>query len=53
MATKSILINFNGYPSTLDSLTPDNGLASLAGSLINNGNQTLIMDFSNVSIIRR
>ncbi len=53
MSTKSILINFNGYPSTLDSLTPDNGLASLAGSLINNGHQTLIMDFSNVSIIRR
>ena len=53
MPTKSILINYNGYPSTLDSLTPDNGLASLAGSLINNGHETLIMDFSTTGIIRR
>ena len=53
MATKSILVNFNGCPSTVDSLMPDNGLASLAGSLLENGHETHIIDFSTVDIIRR
>lgn len=53
MATKSILINFNGYPSTLDSLMPDNGLANLAGSLVNNGQETLVMDFCTTGIVKR
>jgi len=53
MATKSILVNFNGCPSTVDSLMPDNGLANLAGSLLEEGHKTYIMDFSSVDIIRR
>lgn len=53
MATKSILINFNGCPSTLDSLMPDNGLANLAGSLLEEGHQTVIMDFGTADIFKR
>jgi len=53
MPTRSILVNFNGYPSTIDSLMPDNGLANLAGSLMESGHETLILDFSTVDIIRR
>ncbi|MEK7397506.1 MAG: radical SAM protein [Candidatus Poribacteria bacterium] len=53
MATKSILINFNGCPSTIDSLMPDNGLANLAGSLLEEGHGTVIMDFSTVDVFRR
>ncbi len=53
MATKSILVNFNGCPSTLDSLMPDNGLANLAGSLLEEGHQTLIMDFGTADIFKR
>jgi 3-oxoacyl-[acyl-carrier-protein] synthase II len=34
MPTKSILINFNSSLSSIDSLMPDNGLANLAGSLL-------------------
>jgi len=53
MSTKSVLVNFNGYPSTIDSLIPDNGLANLAGSLLHNGHETLVLDFCSVDIIRR
>jgi len=53
MTTKSILVNFNGCPSSVDSLMPDNGLANLAGSLLAEGHETCIMDFSSVDIIRR
>jgi hypothetical protein len=53
MPTNSILINFNGCPSSLDSLMPDNGLANLAGSLLESGHHTIIMDFCTVNIIRR
>ncbi|MGB9595571.1 MAG: B12-binding domain-containing radical SAM protein, partial [Candidatus Poribacteria bacterium] len=53
MATKSVLINFNGCPSTLDSLMPDNGLANLAGSLLEEGHQTVIMDFGTADIFKR
>jgi len=53
MATKSILVNFNGCPSTLDSLMPDNGLANLAGSLLEEGHQTIIMDFGIADIFKR
>lgn len=50
---KSILINFNGCPSTLDSLMPDNGLANLASSLLSEGHYVVIEDFCTVDIIDR
>jgi len=53
MSTRSILVNFNGYPSTMNSLVPDNGLANLAGSLFETGHETLILDYSTVDTIRR
>ena len=53
MPTRSILINFNGYPSTMNSLAPDNGLANLAGSLLETGHETLILDYSTVGTIER
>lgn len=53
MAAKSILVNFNGCPSTLDSLMPDNGLANLAGSLLEEGHQAVIMDFGTAEIFKR
>lgn len=53
MPTNSILVNFNGSLSSIDSLMPDNGLANLAGSLLNDGHETLILDFCTVDIIKR
>ncbi|MCX6355492.1 MAG: radical SAM protein [Candidatus Aureabacteria bacterium] len=53
MATRSILINYAGYPFTPSSLMPDNGLANLAGALINAGHETLILDYGTVNTIRR
>lgn len=46
-----LLINFAGYPYTLSSLMPDNGLANLASSLIANGYTVKIMDFATVDSI--
>jgi hypothetical protein len=43
--TKSILINYNGYPSSPMNLMPDNGLANLAGTLISNGHQAIILGY--------
>lgn len=51
MQSRSLLINYNSFPSTLDSLMPDNGLINLASSLIRAGHQTQILDFSTVSFI--
>ena len=53
MATKSLLINFAGYPVSPRMLVPDNGLASLAGALIEKGHQTIILDYSTVDIVKR
>ena len=53
MPTRSILVNFNGYPSTMDSLMPDNGLANLAGCLLEAGHETLILDYSTVNAVER
>ncbi len=52
MPTKSLLINYNDCPSSLDSLIPDNGLANLAGSLIAKGHQTQILDYSTIQTLR-
>ncbi|MBI4595860.1 MAG: cobalamin B12-binding domain-containing protein, partial [Candidatus Tectomicrobia bacterium] len=53
MSTRSILVNFNGYPSTINSLVPDNGLANLAGILFETGHETLILDYSTLGTIER
>jgi len=53
MSVNSILVNFNGCPSSFDSFMPDNGLANLAGSLIAEGHKTIILDFCTVGIVGR
>ncbi len=49
----ALLISFGGYPYTPSSLTPDNGLANLAGALAEEGWETRILDFGTVSTMRR
>lgn len=51
--TKSILINYIGYPTTPSTLMPDNGLANLAGSLIKKGHETIILDYNTTDSIKR
>lgn len=51
MPTKSLLINYNDCPSSLDSLIPDNGLANLAGSLIRAGHKTKVLDYSTIQTL--
>ncbi|MEJ2745441.1 MAG: cobalamin-dependent protein [bacterium] len=53
MSTRSLLISYAGYPYTPSSLMPDNGLANLAGALIEAGHETLILDYGTVETIKR
>ena len=43
---KALLVSYAGHPYTPSSLMPDNGLASLAGSLIAAGHEVKIIDYS-------
>jgi radical SAM superfamily enzyme YgiQ (UPF0313 family) len=47
------LINYSGYPAVIRSLALDNGLANLAGSLLQKGHQTTILDYATVDTIER
>ncbi len=49
----ALLISYGGYPATASSLTPDNGLANLAGALAEIGYEPHIRDFATVSFMRR
>lgn len=49
----AILVNYVGYPSSIDSLMPDNGLANLAGSLKRSGWSVYIADYATVEMIGR
>ena len=53
MFTKSLLINYAGYPESPRMLVPDNGLANLAGSLIAKGHKTIILDYATVDIVEK
>ncbi len=48
-----ILITYSGYPYTPSSMMPDNGLANLAGALIKNGHDVLILDYCMADIVKR
>jgi anaerobic magnesium-protoporphyrin IX monomethyl ester cyclase len=50
-AGSAILVNYAGYPSALNSLTADNGLASLAGGL--KGHRRLVLDYATTSTVKR
>jgi radical SAM superfamily enzyme YgiQ (UPF0313 family) len=48
-----LLVNYAGYPSSPNSLLPDNGLASLASILKEANHKVKIMDYSTISTIKR
>lgn len=52
MKTKSLLINYSGYPMTPNAFMPDNGLAVLAGSLLNHGHETMILDYNTIDMMK-
>ncbi len=51
MKTKSLLINYSGYPTTPNAFMPDNGLAVLAGALLSHGHETTILDYNTLDIM--
>jgi len=53
MSTRSILISYAGYPFTPSSLMPDNGLANLAGALLEAGHETFILDYGTTDTMSR
>ncbi len=50
---RGLLVSYAGYPYTPSSLTPDNGLANLAGALLQAGHEVKIIDYGTVSTMRR
>ena len=53
MSSRSILVNFPGYPAEPFGLSPDNGLAQLASVLKDAGHETVVEDFASVSTMDR
>ncbi len=53
MAARTILVSYAGYPYTPSSLMPDNGLANLAGALLEAGHETVIFDYGTVEYLSR
>ncbi len=51
--TRMLLVSFAGYPYTLSSLMPDNGLANLAGQLQQSGHAARILDYGTVETMAR
>lgn len=52
MKSRSLLINYSGYPTSPNAFMPDNGLAALAGSLLKNGHRTTILDFNTLDVMK-
>ncbi len=50
---RGLLVSYAGYPYTPSSLTPDNGLANLAGALLAAGHEARIVDYGTVATMRR
>lgn len=50
---RGVLVTFSGYPYTMSSFMPDNGLANLAGALSAQGHEVLILDYGTVEMVRR
>ncbi|HAO93083.1 MAG: hypothetical protein A2X99_00420 [Deltaproteobacteria bacterium GWB2_55_19] len=51
MKSRSLLINYSGYPTSLHAFFPDNGLAVLAGSLKSQGHATRILDYNTIDVM--
>ncbi|MBN2495469.1 MAG: radical SAM protein [Deltaproteobacteria bacterium] len=43
---RGLLVSFAGYPVMISSFFPDNGLASLAGTLLAHGHEVKVLDFN-------
>ncbi len=52
MKASGLLVNYCGYPNSINNLMLDNGMASLAGSLLEAGHEVMIKDFATVNTIR-
>ena len=50
---RGLLVSYAGYPYTPSSLTPDNGLANLAGALLAAGHDVRIVDYGTLATMRR
>ncbi len=50
---RGILVSIAGYPYTPSSLMPDNGLASLAGALLEAGHGVRVLDYGTVDMIEK
>ncbi len=50
---RGLLVSYAGYPYTPSSLTPDNGLANLAGALLEAGHDVRVVDYGTLSTMRR
>lgn len=51
--TKSLLISIVGYPESPSNFFPDNGLASLAATLLQEGHSTEILDYNTLSYAKK
>lgn len=51
--SKGLLVSYAGYPATPSSLLPDNGLANLAGALIEKNHWVRILDYGTVDLVER
>lgn len=50
---RGLLVSYPGYPYTPSSLLPDNGLANLAGALIEAGHEAHVLDHGTIDTMRR
>ena len=53
MLKRWLLVNYAGYPFAPNSLMPDNGLANLAGVILDSGSEVEILDYGTVSTVAR
>jgi len=53
MKTRSVLVRFPGYPFEPQALAPSRLLASVAGSLLDQGHETRILDYGTVETVLR
>jgi radical SAM superfamily enzyme YgiQ (UPF0313 family) len=51
--SSGILVSYAGYPVITSSLFPDNGLASLAGTLLAAGHGVRVLDFNTTEVLGR
>ncbi|MFO7948279.1 MAG: B12-binding domain-containing radical SAM protein [Armatimonadota bacterium] len=49
----ALLVGYAGYPYTPNRLTLHNGLANMAGALVDSGHDVEIIDYGTVSVMRR